>query len=172
MSDQQQHARYQQFVHPGSTLGLDIGRLPQAHHGVLDVMQAQSQMSPPNSAGSAGAHSASPSFLSGYHSFVHSQPHHPSFPPNMHQSSPTPGLIPSQTHGLSLDPSQLRAPSVGPSRVLTRRQARLRSAALHPYNGVGAGSSTRMGSNGQDAQPSQAFDEVRFFFQTFFTGLG
>ena len=164
MSDQQQHARFQQFVHPSSTLGLDVGKGPQAQHGVLDVMQAQSQMSPPNSAGSAGAHSASPSFLSGYHPFAqhHQHPHHPSFPPNIHQGSPTPSLTSSHTHGMSLDPSQLRAPSVGPSRVLTRRQARMRSAALHPYNGVGAGSA-RMGSNSQDAQPSQAFSEVRFF---------
>lgn len=99
-----------------STIGVDIEGKSHSHLG---------SMSPPGSASSASSHSQmlfageQNDFSQQANPFSHHPP--PQIFPEVHH--PTPSHPSNVEHAMTLNPSQLRS-SIGPSRVLTRRQAR------------------------------------------------
>lgn len=149
MDDQHQH-QHVTFPYILDGTGIDMS-LDKNSHGQHDQSQSQAQshgqnqvqMSPTDSTGAT--HSSSETLM--YHPYAH--PHHGPFTSSLHHDSSTPQL--SQAHTLTLDPAQLRTSSIGPSRVLTRRQARM---AAHAF--------TDTPRNGQQQQQQQ-FGEVRTF---------
>ncbi|EJC98867.1 uncharacterized protein FOMMEDRAFT_142936 [Fomitiporia mediterranea MF3/22] len=138
--DQMQHTPYH-FVLDGT--GIPVDSIDNSPHGHPDQIQSngqghdqnQAQMSPLNSANASATH---PNLM--YHPYAH--PHHPSFASTMHQGSPNAHM--GEPRQLTLDPAHLRTSSVGPSRVITRRQARM--AAAHS-------------NTSQDVHAQQRFDE-------------
>ena len=123
MDDQhQQQSVTFPYILDGTGMEMNIEKSPQEqqNHSPSQSQggdQNQVQMSPSDS--TSAVHSTSDALL--YHPYAH--PHHAPFSSGMHQDSP--GAHLGQTQTLTLDPAQLRTPSIGPSRVLTRRQARL-----------------------------------------------
>ena len=132
MADQHHgHSATFPYMLNGTGISVDISGSPHGHRGQdqgLDQTHVQSpaQMSPPDGTGPL----QSP-FI--YHPLMDGSQY--SYANAMHHGSPTAHL--SQAQPLTLDPAQLRTPSVGPSRVLTRRQARMQQT--HPYAGVSQG---------------------------------
>ncbi|KAH8108702.1 hypothetical protein DFH11DRAFT_1069463 [Phellopilus nigrolimitatus] len=119
------HHAYQQYAHTHH------GALLDPAHISLDGDKhphnsPQSQMSPPNSTGSC--HSAIISYNVPFPPtpdtthYTQQQQQHPSYAAPQHLGQ-----------ALTLDPAQLRPAAVGPSRVLTRRQARIAQASAHAF---------------------------------------
>ncbi|KAL5524691.1 hypothetical protein ACEPAF_9836 [Sanghuangporus sanghuang] len=126
MADQHQtHSATFPYMLDGTGIHIDISGSPHGHRSQdqghdQGHVQSPAQMSPPNAAGATQS-----AFM--YHPFMDNSQQ--SYANAMHQASPIVHM--NQGQPLTLDPAQLRTPSVGPSRVLTRRQARMQAA--HPY---------------------------------------
>ncbi|KAL5512805.1 hypothetical protein ACEPAG_3071 [Sanghuangporus baumii] len=129
MADQHQtHSATFPYMLDGTGIHIDISGSPHGHRSQdqghdQGHVQSPAQMSPPEGAGATQS-----AFM--YHPFMDNSQQ--SYANAMHQASPTVHM--NQGQPLTLDPAQLRTPSVGPSRVLTRRQARMQAA--HPYANV------------------------------------
>ncbi|KAI5120766.1 hypothetical protein M0805_004729 [Coniferiporia weirii] len=132
MADQHQHPSYQQYALGGASIALDV-----------DKQHGQGQMSPPGAnpgsiiygASHASFSTASDPSYPHQHQQQHQNPHHPAY-----------GHI---GDALTLNPAQLRATAIGPSRVLTRRQARIAQAqTAHAY-----------AANGRNSQEQQHFGD-------------
>ncbi|THH09519.1 hypothetical protein EW145_g1937 [Phellinidium pouzarii] len=109
---QHQHASYQPYVLDGVTMAIDV-----------DKQQQHGQMSPPSSTDSC----PNPIIYNASHANFSATPD-PAYVQHEHYGHPgSPGSA------LTLNPAQLRATAIGPSRVLTRRQARIAQASAHAF---------------------------------------